>query len=59
MSSKNSNYRSHDDMLALSCCHDKNSCVPSNPCIINNVEETQLFMEQDVNLSSDTSPTYL
>ena len=30
----------------------KNACVPSNPCIINNVEETQLSMEQDVNLSS-------
>src|SRR5664279_2265113 len=44
--------KSHDDMLALSCCHDKNACVPSNPCIINNVEETKLSMEQDVNLSS-------
>ena len=41
ISSKNSLYKSHDDMHALSCCHDKNACVPSNPCIINNEEETQ------------------
>ena len=52
ISSKNCLYKSHDDMHALSCCHDKNACVPSNPCIINNVEEIQFFMEQDVNLSS-------
>ena len=39
-------------MFALSCCHDKNSCVPSNSCMNNNVEETQLAMQQDVNLSS-------
>ena len=52
LSSKNHLYKSHDDMLALSCCHDKNACVPSNTCIINNVEETQLSMEQDENLSS-------
>ena len=40
LSSKNHLHKSHDDMLALSCCHDKNVCVPSNPCIFNNVEET-------------------
>ena len=34
ISSKNYLYKSHDDMLALSCCHDKNACVPSNPCIV-------------------------
>ena len=39
-------------MLALPCCHDKNACVPSNSCMNNNVEETQLAMQQDVNLSS-------
>ena len=39
-------------MLALSCSNDKNACVPSNSCINNNVEETQLAMQQDVNLSS-------
>ena len=39
-------------MLALSCCHDKNACVPSNSCMNNNVEKTQLAMEQDMNLSS-------
>ena len=39
-------------MLALSCCNDKNACVPSNSCMNNNVEETQLAMQQDVNLSS-------
>src|SRR5680860_785652 len=40
------------DMLALSCCLDKNACVPSNSCININVEETQLIVQQDVNLSS-------
>ena len=39
-------------MLALSCCHDKKTCVPSNSCMNNNVEETQIAMQQDVNLSS-------
>ena len=38
-------------MFALSCCHDKNACVPSNSCMNNNVEETQLAIQQDVNLS--------
>ena len=52
ISRTSSSTKFHDDMLALSCCHDKNACVPSNPCIINNVEETQLSMEQDGNLSS-------
>ena len=40
------------DMLALSCCHDENACVPSNSCINNNIEETQFAMQQDLNLSS-------
>ena len=44
--------KSLDDMLVLSCCHDKNACVPSNSCMNNNVEETQFSMEQDVNLCS-------
>ena len=39
-------------MFDLSCCHDKNACVPSNSCMNNNVEETQFAMQQDVNLSS-------
>ena len=42
----------HDDMLPFSCCHDKNACVPSNSCMNSNVEETQLAIEQDMNLSS-------
>ena len=52
ISSKNCLDKSLDDMHALPCCHDKNDCVPSNSCINNNVEEIQLAMEQDVNLSS-------
>ena len=40
------------DMLASSCCHDKNACVPSNSCMNDNVEETQFAMQQDMNLSS-------
>ena len=52
ISSKNCLDKSLDDMFALSCCHDKNACVPSNPCIGNNIEETQFSMEQDMNLSS-------
>jgi len=47
--------KSHDDMLVLSCCHDKNACASSSPCVTNNVEETQLSMEQDVNLSGASS----
>ena len=39
-------------MLALSCSNDKNACVPSNSCMNINVEETQLIVEQDLNLSS-------
>ena len=42
--------KSHDDMLAISCCHDKNACISSS-CCANNVEETQHSMEQDVVLN--------
>ena len=40
------------DMPSLSCSKDKNACVPSNYCMNINVEETQLIVEQDLNLSS-------
>ena len=30
--------KSHDDMLALSCCHDTNTCVSSSSIFSNNVE---------------------
>ena len=52
ISSKNCLDESNDDMLALSCSNDKNACVPSNSCMNINVEETQLIVEQDLNLSS-------
>ena len=39
-------------MLALSYSNDKNACVSSNSCMNINVEETQLIVEQDLNLSS-------
>ena len=32
--------KSHDDMLALSCCHTSNVCVSSIPLVTNIVEET-------------------
>ena len=37
----------HDDMLALSCCHDKNALFSSSICVTNNVEETKATMGQD------------
>ena len=52
ISSKNCLDKSNDDMLALSCSNNKNACVPSNSCMDINVEETQLIVEQDLNLSS-------
>ena len=52
ISSKNCLDKSNDDMFALSCSNDKNACVPSNSCMNINVEETQLIVEQDLNLSS-------
>ena len=42
--------KSHDDMLSMSCWHDKNACISSS-CCANNVEETQHSMEQDVVLN--------
>ncbi len=50
ISCRNCLTKSHDDMLAISCCHDKNACISSS-CCANNVEETQHSMEQDVVLN--------
>ena len=50
ISCRNCLTKSHDDMLAMSCCHDKNACISSS-CCANNVEETQHSMEQDVVLN--------
>ena len=47
ISCRNCLTKSHDDMLAMSCCHDKNASISSN-CCANNVEETEHSMEQDV-----------
>src|SRR3954467_3718241 len=41
---------SHDDMLAISCCHDNHASISSSYCA-NNVEENQQSMEQDVVLN--------
>jgi hypothetical protein len=38
---------SHDDMLALSCCHNKTGLFFSSICVTNNVEETKDSMGQD------------
>ena len=47
ISCRNCLTKSHDDMLAMSCCHDKNASISSN-CCANNVEETGHSMEQVV-----------
>ena len=47
ISCRNCLNKSHDDMLAMSCCHDKNASISSN-CCANNVVETEHSMEQDV-----------
>src|ERR1041385_8891543 len=41
---------SHDDMLAISCCHGNHASISSSYCA-NNVEENQQSMEQDVVLN--------
>src|ERR1041385_741428 len=50
ISCRNHLNKSHDDMLAISCCHDKNASISSSYCA-NNVEENQRSMEQDVVLN--------
>jgi hypothetical protein len=55
ISCRNCLTKSHDDMLTTPCCHNKNSCVSSRFCFTNNVEETQHYMEQDVDLSGASS----
>ena len=47
MSCRNCLTKCHDDMLAMSCCHDKNASISSSYCA-NNVEENQRSMEQDM-----------
>jgi hypothetical protein len=37
----------HDDMLPMSCCHDKNTSFSSSMCVANNVEETKDSSGQD------------
>jgi hypothetical protein len=39
--------KSNDDMLALSCGHDKNTSISSSCCVTNNVEETKDSIVQD------------
>ena len=39
--------KSHDDMLAMPCCHDKNASISSSCCVSNNVEETNDSMGHD------------
>ena len=52
--------QSHDDMLAMPCCHDKNASISSSCCVSNDVEETEDSMGQDKVLngaSSNSSPS--
>ena len=50
ISCRNCLTKSHDYMLSMSCCHDKNASISSN-CCANNVEENLHSMEQDVVLN--------
>ena len=47
--------KSHDDMLAMSCCHDINASISSSCCVSNNVEETEDSMGQDKILNGASS----
>src|SRR5664279_596572 len=47
--------KSHDDMLLMSCCLDKNASISSSVCLTNNVEETEHSMEQDMDLNGASS----
>src|SRR4051812_3957962 len=46
ISCKNDLYKSHDDMLMLSCFHDKNASISSSVCVANHVEENEDSMGQ-------------
>ena len=54
--------KSHDDILSMSCCLDKNVSISSSICLANNVEETEHSLEQDMDFygasrnSSSSSP---
>src|SRR4051812_46468881 len=50
ISCRNHLNKSHDDMLVISCCHDKNASISSSYCA-NNVEKIQRTMDQDVALN--------
>jgi hypothetical protein len=47
--------KSNDDMLALSCGHDKNASISSSCCVSNNVEETKDSIGQDKILKGASS----
>jgi hypothetical protein len=47
--------KSHDDMLALSSCHNINASISSSCCVSNNVQETEDSMGQDKILNGASS----
>ena len=47
--------KSHDDMLALSCCHDTNASISSSICDANHIEETEESLGQDKVLNGASS----
>jgi hypothetical protein len=51
--------KSHDDMLALSSCHNINASISSSCCVSNNVEETEDPMGQDKILNEASSNSSL
>src|SRR3954462_9873233 len=55
ISCRNDLNKSHDDMLMLSCCHDKNASISSSACVANHIEENEDSMGQVKVLKRDTS----
>src|SRR5215216_4783404 len=55
ISCRNDLNKSHDDMLMLSCCHDKNASISSSACVANHVEENEDSIGQDKVLNRATS----
>jgi hypothetical protein len=52
--------KSNDDMLALSCVHDKNDFISYSCCVTNNVEETKDSIGQDkILIEASSNSSYL
>ena len=47
-------HKSHDDMLAMSSCHEQNASISSSCLLSNNVEETEHSMRQETLINEDS-----